>query len=121
MNEKVFDLKKRIFTYVLDVISFTKSLDKNYTNQIFVTQLIRCVTSIGANYEEADGSRSKKEFIAIVGIMKKEAKETKYWLEIIEATNQNMNLEQIGKLKNEIDELIKIIAKIIINSEKSLA
>lgn len=120
MNGKTFDLKRRIFSYALDVIEFTKTIKPDYINKVFIVQLIRSVTSIGANYEEADGSRSKKEFIAIAGIMKKEAKETKYWLEIIENTVQNIDSERMKKLKIEIDELTKIIAKIIINSEKSL-
>lgn len=110
-----FDLKERILEFVLQIIDLTRKLPQDRTNAVFISQIIRSATSIGANYEEADGARSKKEFISIMGIVKKEAKETKYWLEIIKLSNPKLS-RAITKLQEENEELIKITAKIIINS-----
>ncbi len=101
--------------FVLAVIDLTKKLPQDRTNAVLINQIIRCVTSIGANYEEADGARSKKEFVSTMGIVKKEAKETKYWLEIIKMSLPPFK-DRIEILQVENEELIKIVAKIIINS-----
>lgn len=110
-----FDLRERFLAFIAQIIELTRKLPQDRTNLILINQIIRSATSIGANYEEADGARSKKEFIAIMGIAKKEAKETKYWLEIMKLTNKQF-LKQIEDLQKENEELVKIIAKIIINS-----
>ena len=112
---KRFDLKERILKFVLQVIALTKKLPQDRTNAVFVSQIIRSATSVGANYEQAYGARSKKEFISIMGVVKKEAKESKYWPEIIKLSNPRLASE-IAKLQEENEELIKITAKIIINS-----
>ncbi|KKR76290.1 MAG: hypothetical protein UU21_C0013G0009 [Candidatus Levybacteria bacterium GW2011_GWA2_40_8] len=113
--QRKFDLKERILSFILQVIALTKKLPQDRTNAVFVNQIIRSVTSVGANYEEADGARSKRELISIMGIVKKEAKETKYWLEIIKLANPKL-LREAEKLQDENEEIIKITAKIIINS-----
>lgn len=115
--EKKFDLQKRIFVFVISVISFTKKLPKDAINSVLINQIIRSATSIGANYEEADGSRSKKEFVAIMGVVKKEAKETKYWLKVIRASNAKTFTPEIDMLGQENEQLIKIFAKIILNTK----
>lgn len=111
-----FDLKDRILRFVMSVIKLTRALPNDVTNAVLINQIIRSVTSIGANYEEADGSRSKKEFVSTMGIVKKEAKETKYWLKVIRLSNDKNFYEKIDLLGMENEELIKIFAKIIINS-----
>jgi four helix bundle protein len=112
-----FDLKDRLISFSIEVINLTKKLPQDRANTVLTSQIIRSATSMGANYEEADGARSKKEFISTIGIVKKEAKETKYWLEIIKRTNPKLSVEVTG-LQEENEELIKITAKIIINSLK---
>lgn len=115
-NNSRFDLKDRILKFVMSVISLTRELPKDVTNSVLINQIIRSATSIGANYEEADGSRSKKEFIATMGIVKKEAKETKYWLKVIRLSNESGFYVKIDSIGRENEELIKIFAKIIMNS-----
>lgn len=73
-------------------------------------------SSIGSNYEEADGTPTKKDFVYKMGLVKKEAKETKYWLKLIRLTNDEKLWQEIDKNGEENEELIKIFAKIIINS-----
>ncbi len=117
-NNGKFDLKERIFKFVITIITLTKKLPNNTTNRVLISQIIRCATSIGANYEEADGSRSKKEFISTMGIVKKEAKETKYWLKVIRVSNEISFHSEVDSIGQENEELIKIFAKIIINSSQ---
>ncbi len=111
----VFDLRERIFEYVLKVMSLVKVLPGNQINKIFTDQIVRSASSIGANYEEADGTPTKKDFSYKMSIVKKEAKETKYWLKLIKANNTALN-GIIESLEANNEELIKIISKIIINS-----
>lgn len=58
----VFDLRERIFEYVLKVLSLVKALPNTQINKIFIDQIVRSASSIGANYEEADGTPTKKDF-----------------------------------------------------------
>lgn len=111
-----FDLRKRIFDFVLEVISLIKDLPDSRINRIFIDQIVRSASSIGANYEEADGSPTKKEFAYKMGIVKKEAKETKYWLQLIRVSNEKKYSENVNILEAANEELIRIISKIIINS-----
>src|SRR3990167_1628009 len=86
-NKKEFDIHKRIFNFVIRVLNLTKTLPKTSQNLIFINQITRSVTSIGANDQEADGSSSRKEFYRSLTIVKKETKETNYWLKVISETN----------------------------------
>src|SRR3989339_1017979 len=82
-NKKVFDIHKRIFDFVIGVLKLTKLLPKTTQNLVFINQITRSATSMGANDQEADGSSSRKEFFRSLTIVKKETKETNYWLKII--------------------------------------
>jgi len=62
-------------------------LEKNIINNPLISQIVRSATSIGANYHEANGASSGKDFKNKIYICKKEAKETKYWLQIIAEAN----------------------------------
>lgn len=115
-KKTIYDLQKRILLFVTEIISLSRKLPIDQVNKVLVSQIIRASTSIGANYEEAQAARSKKEFISIIGIVKKEAKETKYWLKVMRVSNKSSMYEEIDKVGKENEELIKIIAKILINS-----
>lgn len=114
-----YDLKERLLQFALSIINLTKKLEKNTANYVITSQIIRSATSIGANYEEADGARTKKEFIASVTIAKKEAKETKYWLNLVKLSNKGIPILGLDQCLQESDELIKILSKILINSFSS--
>jgi len=77
-NKKEFDLEERTAKFGERVILFLKTTSKNEITKPIVGQLIRSATSIGANYMEADGAESRKDFIHNLGICKKESKETKH-------------------------------------------
>lgn len=78
-----YDLEERTARFAEAVIEFVKTLKITPINKAIIDQLIRAVTSIGANYCEADDAESKKDFKHKIGICKKESRETKYWLRML--------------------------------------
>ncbi|MCW3086095.1 MAG: CHP02436-containing protein [Bacteroidetes bacterium] len=74
-------------------------------------QLIKSATSTAANYRAACRGKSKADFIAKLGIVNEEADETVFWLEVIE--DLDYKAEQLTQLKQESEEILKIVAKSI--------
>ncbi|MEK7067774.1 MAG: four helix bundle protein, partial [Patescibacteria group bacterium] len=92
-----------------DIIAFAKIIKRDEITKPILNQLIRSGTSIGANYCEADGAESGKDFKHKIGICKKEAKETKYWLRIMaKAVPDRAN--ECRKLWKEAQELTLIFS-----------
>ncbi len=112
----IFDIRERIFEFIQKLFELIKVLPDNRINRILINQIVRSGTSIGANYEEADGTPTKKDFAYKMSLVKKEAKETKYWLKLIRLNNDNTYNVKIAELEDSNETLIKIISKIIINS-----
>jgi len=115
--KKVYDLAKRTSKFGEEIILFIKVLPKDDVNRHFSLQLVRSATSIGANYMEADCAESGKDFKHKIGICKKEAKETTYWLHMI-AVNNTEKKERCRELWKEAHELTLIFSAII-NSRKN--
>jgi len=114
-NNKTFDIHERIFKFVVMVLKDIRNTPKTPENQIILNQLIRSVTSVGANDQEADGVSTKKDFIHCCTIVRKELKETKYWLRVLTEVNQ-LQSNNLSRDINESDELIKILSTIIKNA-----
>ena len=110
---KIYDLEERTFEFAKRCRAFVKKLRKTIANIEGGRQLIRASGSVGANYIEANESLSKKDFVMQVKISRKEAKESRYWLRLIE-TNDNpaQEKERIG-LVDETTELMNIFGSII--------
>lgn len=83
MKNADYDLEERTAAFGEAVIEFCLSLPTGPVNAPLISQLVRAGTSIGANYCEADDAESKKDFRHKIGICRKEARETKYWLRMI--------------------------------------
>jgi epoxyqueuosine reductase len=113
-NEKVFDLEERTGRFGEVIIEFVKTLERNEINRPLIGQLIEAGTSIGANYMEADGAESKKDFRHKIAICKKEAKETKHWVRMIRKANPQKAVE-CHKLWQEAHELTLIFSSIILS------
>lgn len=112
-----YDLEERTFEFARRVRAFVKQLPKTICNVEDVKQVVRSSGSIGANYIEANEALSKKDFRMRVKISRKEAKETRYWLRLLD-TGGNATLEtERGKLIQEATELTKIFSSIINKSE----
>ena len=116
-NEKVFDLEERTGRFGEVIIEFVKTLERNEINRPLIGQLIEAGTSIGANYMEADGAESKKDFRHKIAICKKEAKETKHWVRMIRKANPQKAVE-CHKLWQEAHELTLIFSSIILSKKR---
>lgn len=104
------ELKIRTKQFGLRVIRLVESLPKTKAATIIGNQLLRCATSVGANYRAACRGRSKAEFIAKLGIVEEEADESAYWIEmLIEAGILKPDL--LAQLHAEAEELTAIMAK----------
>lgn len=82
-----YNLESRTMAFSAAVIGAMKEMRKDIINTPMISQLIRSATSVGANYCEANGASSKKDFKNKIYICKKECKETKYWLELLAKAN----------------------------------
>src|SRR3989344_8682684 len=89
-TNKKYDLEERTTVFAEKIIQLGKKCPKNLVTIPILNQLIRCGTSIGANYHEANGASSKKDFFNKIFICKKEAKETVYWLNLLIHTEPNL-------------------------------
>ena len=108
---KKYDLEERTAVYGEAVIKLCRGMTQDVIAKPIIVQLIRSSTSIGANYMEANGASSKKDFRNKIFICKKEAQETKHWLRML-ATCVPGKKEEIRKLWVEAQELTLIFQKI---------
>ena len=111
------DLEERTTKFGKEVILFVKNLKRDVINLPLISQIVRSSTSIGANYREARGASSRKDFKNKLFICKKEANETKHWLELIAETNPKTKAE-CRKLWKEAQELTLIFSQAILTTEK---
>ena len=91
-NSKQYDLEDRTLKFAKNVRSFVKKLRKTIGNIEDGKQLIKASGSVGANYIEANEALSKKDFIMRIKISRKEAKESRYWLRLVD-TNDDQQME----------------------------
>ena len=112
-------LRERIKKFVIEVIYITNGFPKNSAGFKVGGQLVASAGSVGVNFCEAQAARSKKEFISIIGISLREAHETSFWLEIVEATNLTEEIDKLKRLIRECGELRNIIAKTLITAKKN--
>lgn len=118
MNKtKEYDLEERTARLGEKIIEFCKTIRISIINRSLISQLIKAATSIGANYCEANGASSKKDFKNKIHICKKEAQETKHWLRMFAKSNPEMK-EEIKTFWREAQELTLIFSKIISSLKK---
>ena len=110
------DLAERTACFGEAVIDFSKTIARDVISLPLISQLVRCATSVGANYCEADEAVSKKEFRQKIGYCKKESRETKFWLRMVVRANPNKN-EPARPLWKEAHELHLIFCAIFRNTK----
>tara|TARA_R110002072_G_scaffold103525_7_gene227091 strand:- start:543 stop:977 length:435 start_codon:yes stop_codon:yes gene_type:complete len=116
-GEKKYDLEDRTLAFAKSVRKFVRELKMDIPNREDGKQLVRSSGSVGANYREANNGLSKKDFIYRIKICRKEAKETCYWLNLIDA-HENQGLETTRKeLLQEANELMLIFGSILRKSQ----
>jgi four helix bundle protein len=106
---KRFDLEDRTLDFAKRIRRYVKNLPKSMTNFEVGRQLFRSAGSVGANYIEANEALSRKDFVMRVKICRKEAKESRYWLKLSEASRG----EERDLLMQEALELTKIFGSIL--------
>ncbi len=111
-NTKRFDLEERTKKFAREIIEFIGLVPKTLANTENIKQLVRSAGSVGANYIEANESLSKKDFVLRVKICRKEAKESKYWLNLLQLEDQELDRKRQA-LADEVTELMKIFGAII--------
>ena len=110
-------IQEKSFKFSLIVIELYKQLSKVDTNPI-LRQLLRSATSIGANVNEASAGQTKRDFIMKMSIASKEARETAYWLRLLNDSKwYNVDLSNHLLQSNEI---LKILTKIVKTSQENL-
>ena len=116
-NKKKYDLEERTALFGEAIINFAKSLSRSIVNDPLIRQVVRSGTSIGANYMEADGAESKKDFRHKIAICKKESKETKHWLRMIVKANPDSK-DECKILWKEAQEFTLIFSSILLPKKK---
>lgn len=111
---KQFDLEQRTFDFAKFVRAFIQKVPNTIAHREDIKQLVRSSGSVGANYIEANESLSKKDFLMRVKISRKEAKESRYWLELLVVPVELETDRQA--LIVESTELLKILSAIISKS-----
>jgi len=115
-NSKQYDLEERTLAFAKRTLKFCKALPWTLSNNELAKQLIRSATSVGANYIEANEALGKKDFLMRIRICRKEAKESGYWLKLIEPVSADLKCEQEALPKESI-ELMKIFGSIVTKSQ----
>ena len=109
---KTYDLEEKLEQFGEKIIDLSKKIPKDIITESILNQLVRVGTSIGANYMEANGASSKKDFRNKIHICKKEAKETMHWLRML-AKAYNPSRNECRQLWQEAKEYAKIFSSII--------
>lgn len=110
------DLLQRTFNFGIAVIKFLRNLPDYPEYKMLRFQLLKSCASVGANYEESQAGSSKKDFRNKIRISLREARESNYWLRIIDALG-DVKSEELDRLLQESSELKNILGAILRNSK----
>ncbi|MFH1089789.1 MAG: four helix bundle protein [Candidatus Uhrbacteria bacterium] len=114
-----YDLIERTTKFGENSIEFCRLIKRDLIVDPLIRQYVRSSTSIGANYSEADSAVSKKDFAYKIGVCRREAKETVYWLKMF-LTAIPEEKEKILKLLDEAEQLCLIFNSIFCSTKKNL-
>lgn len=108
-------IKDKSFAFALTIIELYRKLvdEKEY---VISKQLLKSGTSIGANVEEAIAGQSRKDFIAKMSISSKEARETKYWLKLLDKSE--LTKIDVKSYLKEIEHIVRILTSIVKTAQK---
>ena len=116
-GSKQYDLEERTLRFAKDVRAFVKALPRTIANLQDIRQLVRASGSVGANYIEANESLSKNDFVMRIKISRKEAKESRYWLRLLDTGENDSADKTRDALIQEATELMNIFGAIVRKSE----
>lgn len=113
-----FDLRDRTFLFSVRAIKWVRTLPKDHGTQIAARQFLRSATSIGANYEEADGADTHKDRVYKWSLCRKEAREARYWTRVICAAGADS--KEGRAVEQETTELVNILSALIRKGKQNL-
>jgi len=116
-NSKQYDLEERTLKFAKRIRVFVKKLKKTIANIEDGRQLVKASGSVGGNYIEANEALSKKDFVMRIKICRKEAKESAYWLKLIDTEGDSVLEPERQELVQEATELTSIFGSILRKSE----
>ena len=116
LSSKRYDLEGRTQKFAKDTILFLNQVPNTLANIEICRQLVRSAGSVGANYIEANEALSKKDFVLRIKICRKESKESKYWLTLLQITSEEV-VKKRQSIEQEATELMKIFGAIIEKSQ----
>lgn len=110
-------IKEKSYKFALEIINLYKSLQIQ-NEYVLSKQLVRAGTSIGANVEEATAAQSRKDFVSKMSIASKEARETRYWLKLLNDSKLSEKINFTGPLKRS-DEIINLLTSIVKTTQQN--
>ncbi|MBN2563385.1 MAG: four helix bundle protein [Phycisphaerae bacterium] len=102
------DFKKRTKAFALRGIRLAEALPKSTTGHVIGKQLMRCATSVGANYRSACRAKSRADFVAKMRIVEEECDESLYWMELLAESGQ-VEATLLEGLMNEANEILSLV------------
>ncbi|MBE0433815.1 four helix bundle protein [candidate division WOR-3 bacterium] len=108
-----YDLEERTIEFAKNVRTFVKQVPATIANNEDTKQLVRSSGSVGANYIEANEALSKKDFVMRIKICRKEAKESQYWLQLVDIDDSREQQKTRNDLVSEATELMNIFGAIL--------
>jgi four helix bundle protein len=111
-------MKQRTRAFAVRLMRLVDSLPNGLASTVIGKQLLRCGTSVGANYRAACRARSQAQFIAKLGIVEEEADETVYWIELLVDSNLTQKT-RVEKLLDEANQIVAIVVTSIKTARKN--
>ena len=113
MSDEPQEIAERAFAFAVRIVKLCQTLDERPgVSRTLSSQLLRSGTSIGANLEESKGGQSRADFLSKVSISLKEARETRYWLRLLVATDI-IPESQLTPLLDESNQIVAILTTIV--------
>lgn len=112
-------IKDKSFALAVKGVLFYKKMLENKREFILTKQMVRSITSVGANIREAVNGQTKPDFIHKLSIAQKECDESMYWLELLKETKY-ISKEEFDSVYYDCEEVLKITKSIIITSKNNI-
>lgn len=106
------DFRARSYQFGVRIVNLVRALPRDLATSVIARQLARSGTSVGANVEEAQGGRSRKDFAHKMNIARQEAGESHYWLRLLRDTNTLLQ-PRLDPIVTEADEIVRILISIV--------
>ncbi|MFH1709849.1 MAG: four helix bundle protein [bacterium] len=111
-----YDIRERSLEFAVGCANLVNKLIKSQISMEYGKQLVRSSASVGANIEEADGALSRRDFVNKMAIVRREARESRYWLRLIDMVSilaGQTSKNELDRLKKEAEEIMLILSSIV--------